>query len=193
MDSGSAYRVRLVSGTPVGIDERLAAFYRYWRGRCGERRMPRRADIDPIDMPPHLLPNVFLTDVVDGGARFRYRLVGTAIVGTLGWDPTGGYVDEINQNAPYRDYITGLYRRVVGDRVPVFSMSQYPRPNHPDRGYHATQRLMCPLSSDGATVDILFTCQVFMIAPRELEFPRLTGVNPFVGVCEAVLEPATDP
>jgi hypothetical protein len=182
------YRMRIVAGSPVEPDARLSEFYRYWRGRCGGRPMPGRADVDPVDMPPRLLPNLFLTDVLDGGARFRYRLVGTEIVRVLGWDPTGGYVDEINQSPRYRDYIVALYRRVVGDRLPVFSMSHYPRPGDRDGGHHATQRLMCPLSSDGAAVDMLFTCQIFAVAPRQLDFPCLTAVNPFVGVCKAVLE-----
>jgi len=188
MTAERGYRMRLVSGSLVDPDLRLKEFYRYWRGRCGERAMPRRADIDPVDMPPRLLPNLFLADVVEGGARFRYRLVGTELVNMLGWDPTGGYVDEINQSASYCDYIVALYRRVIDARLPVFSMSRYPRPDDPDGGYHAAQRLMCPLSSDGVAVDMLFTCQIFQVAPRQLDFPRLTGVNPFVGVCEAVLE-----
>jgi hypothetical protein len=149
--------------------------------------MPRRADIDPTAMPRRLLPNLLLTDVVDRGARFRFRLVGTEAVNAIGSDLTGRYVDEVNQSAAYRDYITALYRRVVAERACVFSMSQYPRANDPD-GSHAAQRLMCPLSGDGATVDMVFTCQVFTLAPRQYQFPRLTADNPFVGVCEAVFE-----
>ena len=150
--------------------------------------MPRRADIDPTAMSPRLLPNVMLTDVVDGGARFRFRLVGTEAVTGIGSDLTGRHVDEVNQSAPYRDYITQLYRRVVAEHVPLFSMSHYFKSGDLTGGYHATQRLMCPLSSDGGTVDIVFTCQIFTLAPRQLQFPRLTEDNRFVGVCEAVLE-----
>ena len=29
----------------------------YWQGKCGARRMPRRGDIDPVEMPD-LLPYV---------------------------------------------------------------------------------------------------------------------------------------
>ena len=182
------YRMRVVAGAPVDLDDRIDALYRYWRRACGDRRMPRRADVDPTGIPPRVLPYVLMTDVVDGGARFRFRLVGTEAVVGIGTDLTGRYIDEVNQSGRYRDYILALYRRVVAERLPVFSMSRFPRPDDPDAGYHATQRLMCPLSSDGATVDIVLTCQVFMIAPRQFKFPRLTDDNPFVGVCEAVLE-----
>jgi hypothetical protein len=180
--------MRMLTGSPVDPDERLEEFLRYWRRARGNRPMPRRADIDPTEVPPRLLPNIFLTDVIDGGARFRFRLVGTAAVAGIGADLTGRHVDEVNRSTPYRDYITGLYRRVVAERLPVFSMSHFFKVGEAQADYHATQRLMCPLSTDGATVDIVFTCQVFRLAPREHDFPRLIDDNPFVGVCEAVLE-----
>jgi len=188
MTQGRDYRMRLVAGTSVDPDERLDELYRYWRRVRGVRPMPTRSDIDPTEIPVRVLPYVLMTDVVDGGARFRFRLVGTEAVVGIGSDLTGRYVDEVNQSPRYREYITALYRRVLAERLPVFSMSHYPRPGDPDGGYHAAQRLMCPLSSDGATVDIVLTCQIFMIAPRQYQFPRLTDDNPFVGVCEAVLE-----
>lgn len=182
------YRMTVLSGTAVPLEEPLEAFYAHWRARRGGRAMPRRADIDPVEMPPRLLPNVFLTEVVDGGARFRFRLIGTSAVNAIGAELTGRYVDEVNESVVYRDYITGLYRRVVQRRLPVFSMSVYSRDGALGLARHTTQRLMCPLSSDGATVDMVFSCQVFAHASPLTEFPRLTADNPFVGSCEAVLE-----
>jgi hypothetical protein len=182
------YRMRMVSGAPVEPDERLDAFYRYWRRVRGDRSMPRRADIDPVAIPRRLLPNLFLTEVIDGGARFRYRLVGTEAARTIGSDATGRYLDEINQKPHYRDYVTALYRHVAADRLPRFSISHFFKAGEPAGRYHATQRLMCPLSSDGTTVDVVFTCQIFEVAPREFEFPRLNDDYQFAGVCEAVLE-----
>jgi hypothetical protein len=65
-------------------DRRWALLLGYWN-RLAEAfgRMPGRAAIDPLDLPVELLPNIFLVDVVrDEGqpaARFRFRLLGTAI------------------------------------------------------------------------------------------------------------------
>jgi hypothetical protein len=190
MNPAPDYRMTVLTGAPVPLDERLDAFFAYWRSKRGDRAMPRRADIDPIEMAPRLLPNLFLTDVVDGGARFRFRLVGTGAVSAIGTELTGRYVDEVNESGDYRDYITGLYRRVVARRLPVFSTSHYPRLDVAGIVRHTTQRLMCPLSSDGAAVDLVFTCQVFThaAATDPTEFPRLTADNPFTGTCEAVLE-----
>ena len=55
----------------------LHGLWSYWTARCGARLMPRRADIDPVDIPL-LLPHLLLLET-DEQKRFRYRLVGTAI------------------------------------------------------------------------------------------------------------------
>src|SRR5262249_46315718 len=150
--------------------------------------MPRRVDIDPIEMDPRLLPNVMLTEVVDGGRRFRFRLVGTGATTAIGAELTGRYVDEVNESQRYGDYITALFRPVGERRAPVFSMSVYSRPDDAGLARHTTQRLMCPLSADGAAVDLVFTCQIFAHASPVADFPRLTAANPFIGTCEALLE-----
>ena len=40
----------------------LLALHEYWTRKRGDRRMPTRADLDPLDMIP-LLPNLFLVNV----------------------------------------------------------------------------------------------------------------------------------
>ncbi len=49
----------------------------YWRGRRGERALPRRAQIDPADFV-QLLPAVFIAVRAEGG-DYRFRLVGEAV------------------------------------------------------------------------------------------------------------------
>src|SRR5579863_9702970 len=66
----------------------------YWEAKRGSRRMPRRRDLDPLHDIPRLLPNVQLADVIDGGRRFRMRVVGSRIVEALGRDGTGKFLDE---------------------------------------------------------------------------------------------------
>src|SRR5690348_15047812 len=50
----------------------------YWERIRGSRAMPRRCDIDPLDIP-RLLPFVRLVDVLENPRAFRFRLVGTEI------------------------------------------------------------------------------------------------------------------
>jgi hypothetical protein len=72
-------------------DPVLGPVLAYGVRKRGFRSMPRKCDIDATEIPPRLLPNLQLIDVIDGGARFRYRLVGTASVEAFGDDYTGKY------------------------------------------------------------------------------------------------------
>src|ERR1043166_5771842 len=101
MTAPQPYRLTVLAGSAVALDAHLDAFYGYWRAKRGARAMPRRADIDPTEMDPRLLPNLMLTEVVDGGRRFRFRLVGTGVVSGIVSDLTGRYVDEVNESDRY--------------------------------------------------------------------------------------------
>lgn len=71
----------------------------YWEKKRGMRLAPCRADVDPMDLRMHL-PNTFIVDVLDGGADFRYRLIGTAVVAGLGRDSTGKRLSELYHDRP---------------------------------------------------------------------------------------------
>jgi len=138
-------------------DPRLHTVFAYWNEKRGVRVMPARADIDPAELKS-VLPYLMLTDVVDGGVRFRYRLCGTAGAEAFGQELTGRYVDEV-MTGRYREFIEGLYRDVVAQKRPVYSISSY---GGWRRAQMWTQRLMMPLSSDGENVDIVLSIQVFL-------------------------------
>lgn len=52
--------------------------FQYWSDRRGSRVAAARADLDPLELPPALLPHVLLIDVEYEPVDFRYRLAGTA-------------------------------------------------------------------------------------------------------------------
>ena len=64
-------------------DDRLRDLYRYWAEKKHNRPLPARVDLDPMEIP-QLLQNIVLVDVVGEPPRFRYRLVGTAVIQALG-------------------------------------------------------------------------------------------------------------
>ena len=78
-------------------DERLKEGYAYWCRKAPGAKLPRRADIDPSEIP-HLLPHIRIVDVVEH-RRFRYRLVGTETRQQHKTDPTGRFLDTL---APFR-------------------------------------------------------------------------------------------
>jgi hypothetical protein len=134
----------------------LAELYDYWRAKRGGRFAPSRADIDPVEIP-RLLPHLMLVDVVDGGARFRYRLAGTEIESRFGCSMVGRYIDEMMRGR-YSDYLHDLYRELLASRRPLYSESAYASD---DSAPLQARRLMLPLSADGSVIDMVLAGQWF--------------------------------
>lgn len=124
-------------------------FYALWRTLRRGRLVPSRADLDPAAMRAYL-PNVFMIDVEDGGARFRYRLCGTAVAEVYG-DFTGRYVDDF-VSPEFRD--TAIARlRDVALKLHVHYLVQ--ALTWQDRPYIRYRRLLMPLSDDQRVANIL--------------------------------------
>lgn len=137
-------------------DPLLRAGYDYWRAKRAGRSMPRRSDIDPADIPT-LLPNILITEMLEEGTRYRYRLAGSAVTEAFGRSLTGRYVDEI-MTGLYRDFIMRIYRDIYLDRRCIFSESRYTNGVKPGL---STKRLFMPLSSDDRVVDQVLIVQTF--------------------------------
>jgi len=152
-------RLEVGEGGPASIgDARLRRGLAYWASRRPAAGvLPGRADIDPLDIPD-ILPFVELSDVVDGGADFRFRLIGTHLVDADGLNPTGLLHSAFFVHPPYRAHQAALYGWVVAHRRPLYSRSRIPT----DRlGFHVlTERIYMPLAADGRTVDMVLNVQV---------------------------------
>jgi len=120
----------------------------YWTEKRGSNAMPRKRDIDPVELPRKLLPNIQIIEVVDGGARFRYRLVGTASVDAFGSDYTGRYVDEMFSDDRLK-FIRHIYSTVHTTKIPLFSLNRYHTTKNIDLFAY---RIYMPLSEDGDDV-----------------------------------------
>ncbi len=129
----------------------LARVLAYWRRRRGGNAMPRRQDIDPVDIPS-LLPFVILLDVVGDPPRFRKRLVGSGIVQKEGVESTGQWLDE-GVNPVIRDEV--IRQHVEATRSPAGSCYAVEFTGN-DGKLYSYHRLLLPLSSDGEKVDMLF-------------------------------------
>lgn len=137
-------------------DRILGPAFDYWRAKCGGRAMPRRRDIDPTEIP-RLLPNLQITELIDGGLRIRYRLTGTAIVDAYGADLTGKYFDEVFSGRRL-DYVNANYGRVCGEKRPLLVCNPYESARNV--GLICT-RLIMPLSADGENVNQCLTAMSF--------------------------------
>jgi len=135
---------------------RLAQLVAYWR-HLVPMGLPGRQHIDPVTIGPALLPHIFLADAFDGGARFRWRLIGTHIVSHAGTDDTGQEL-EATLSPQMRETILGHYREVVRGLRPLCHRSEF---IGRDRRIYRYERLLLPLASDGKTVDMILGGAVF--------------------------------
>ena len=141
---------------------KIREFHQYWLLITPSgKKLPARADFDPMALP-HLLPNLILLDVVGRPPRFRYRVVGTRMVESLGADLTGRWMDEAHARdgkPPALPVVTKVaLEGVLNWRrgPPLFA-------NYIDK-CTGLERLFLPLSTNGTDIDMLFWITVFFDA-----------------------------
>jgi len=169
-------------------DSGLAILYRYWAGKKRGQVLPRRADIDPTELPGNLCPTLMLLDVLRDGdsIRLRYRLVGTAFTHAFARDPTHEFVDEaLPIRSGYRDYIINLCLEMIRIRKPIYSENLFALDGQPMP--MVTKRLTLPLASDGETIDMVLASHAYEYdhRPREGYMALNTG---FQEIKRVVLE-----
>ena len=131
-------------------DPKIAGIYGYWKAKRGERAMPARRDLDPIELKPYL-GSIILYDVLREPLDFRYRLVGTHIALAMGRDLTGRKLSEVSASED-QAYAMIALGDIVARRVYRFR-------NDPLRGERGSflgrDRIHLPLSEDGVDVTML--------------------------------------
>jgi hypothetical protein len=154
----------LRGGTPnwlADMPPEIEVLYRYWDDKRGNRRMPRRADLDPADLTPYL-PSILLVDVVPDDRLYVYRLVGTREVTMRGNDPTGKPVMENT----FLDRAQALrnYDQVVLSKAPHVDATPT---TSEDREWLDMETIFLPLSEDDDEVDkiLVYTVQKRALLP----------------------------
>jgi hypothetical protein len=137
----------------------------YWQGKCGARRMPRRGDIDPVEMPD-LLPYVRLVDVVAPG-QYRYRVVGTELEQMHGGLKFAGRFVHEALPPSLAARIVPVYDECVRERRPVFLENTFLAPDN-ERVVRHSRVLFLPLSEDDETVAMVLVIQHFLPIEREI-------------------------
>jgi hypothetical protein len=128
--------------------------YLYWFSKRGNRVMPSRSDINPVEIPV-LLPFLSLVDKVEG--QFRYRLVGTAVAQQFGHEMTGRPVGFYVTPAEHALAQRRVYERIFSTAQPVFVTGEY---RTKLGAIHSVSRLMLPLSDDGEKVNMVIFSRV---------------------------------
>ena len=134
---------------PKMADPLIKRLYLYWRGKSGERAMPSRADIDPVDMRS-MLGYLMLIDVLPGPHRFRVRLQGTELLWWIGRELTGLSLDSLPRNE-----LVTFAERCLSDVVATGAPYHWIGRHDLDGVLRRYEALILPLASDGSRVDML--------------------------------------
>lgn len=97
--------------------------FEYWDMKRGDRAMPTRNDIDPMELRAYL-PALMIVEVVSDSRRYVYRLVGTREVEARGEDPTGHAVGD-RFFGRTKEKVLFNYDYVVRNRKPRFDDSDF--------------------------------------------------------------------
>ena len=90
----------------------LRHLYGYWSQKRDGRKLPRRSDIDPTELPAELWPHLLLQDVIINGdaVRFRYTVVGQHFRDQIGRHVTGTFSDvSLAPLGSYARYVIELF------------------------------------------------------------------------------------
>jgi hypothetical protein len=148
------------------ISEALAGTYLAWRELAGSRFAPSRKEIAP-DSFKAVLDSIFLIDVIDDGADFRFVLAGERIVEFMGGRHAGKLVSKL-PSSPFFERMTRLLQRCIHTKRPV-AVGPI-RTVRGGREYLETEVVFLPLSDNGMSVTGLMGAVHFSPA-RDLEWP----------------------
>ena len=146
-------------GAPLEFESPIVqAGYSYWHSKRVGGRLPRRADIDPVEIA-RLMPHAILLDVKrEPELDFKYRLIGTNVAENLFKDHTGSWFSEIeHQKAPSEIWQNCC--RVVKTGEAFKAGTPYVGPH---QGFKRVEDAILPLADDGHTVDCLIVFVHYM-------------------------------
>ncbi len=109
----------------------IAGLEGHWNRVRGARAMPRRDEIDPVELVAWL-PYLSIMELHYEPFRARYRVVGTEVVRIVGEDFSNRWLDETGWSTDSIALNRMLYERVAVGRVPSFGLSLLTWQGKPD-------------------------------------------------------------
>jgi hypothetical protein len=138
---------------------KVRELYEYWANiRAGGNKLPGRADFDPMRVA-HLLPHVMLLDVAGQPPRFRYRLIGTRMVDSLGGDLTGQWLDQAHAQGGKAPHFPA-YEKVAIEGAHDWRRGKPHFSSYIDKCTEM-ERVFLPMAANGRDVDMILTIAVF--------------------------------
>lgn len=146
----------------------IAALENHWNGMRGDRPMPRRDEVDPVDLA-RWLPYISIMELHYDPFRVRYRVVGTEVARINGEDFSNRWLDETGWSAQAIDLNRLLYVKVAEMGRPLYGLSTI---GFAGRSDWVFEWVLLPLSNDGRVVThCLSLDDMTSISPRSRVLP----------------------
>jgi hypothetical protein len=143
----------------AAADPRLIEIHAHWHARCRGRPMPSRADIDPTQIPPRLLPFIFLVEVLNEPRDFRFRLAGTHFRDFTGAEATGQLIADVFP-PEFCAEVRYHWNSSVDRKAPKIGAGKLWVPGKSHIGWEG---IVLPLSPDGEHVNMLLGAVIFKL------------------------------
>ncbi|WP_119303288.1 PAS domain-containing protein [Dongia deserti] len=147
--------------------ELIAGLEDQWNGLRGDRPMPRRDEIDPVELVPWL-PYLSIVELHYEPFRVRYRIVGTEVARIVGEDFSRRWLEETGWGEASVALNRLLYERVAESRAPSFGLSVIEWQGQAD---HVFQWALFPVGTGEMVTHCLSLDDLSVISPRSWLLP----------------------
>lgn len=155
---------------PESADPDLIRVAEHYNRLCDGRPMPDRAEFYPTQFR-WMLGRMYLLDVLDGGADYRFRLFGEFWQTVYGVDLAGQNLSALEAEGKF----SGLrqdYDKIVATHKPLFHPGTVKWPRGQSFRY---QRLLLPFADSGADVVLVLGAAACDMTTEDLVFFRGQG------------------
>lgn len=149
---------------PTGRSAMIARLREYWQEKSVAGKLPRRCDIDPLDLK-EILPYLSIVEFSATPFRIKFRLIGSELARFYGREVAGKWLEEIEgwREEDITDTVA-VYRRVHDSGIPVYGLSLC---DWEDKLDHVFEFGCFPLSDDGCNLTHCLGIDDYtMIAPQ---------------------------
>jgi len=146
----------------------IAELEGHWNSLRGDRPMPRRDEVDPVNLV-RWLPYLSIMELHYEPFRVRYRVVGTEVARITGEDFSNRWLDETGWGPEAIELNRLLYVKVAQSGQPLYGLSTISFDGREDCQF---EWVLLPLSNDGKIVThCLSLDDMTSISPRSRLLP----------------------
>lgn len=159
------------------LEAECAALLEVWRSKASENKgLVLKEHIDPLELPPSVLPAIFIymREAGPERVRFKCRLAGTSLVAAFGREPTQRYLDEMMDPAFY-PVRSRFFELSATGGYPIYYRGTLALK---DRDFIAFSRILLPVRRvpSDPTTEVLIGAMVFLnpgtVAESDLEHAK---------------------